>query len=76
MTGAGRAIPPAPPPCAGPRIPQCDPWAVVNLVMHDLSSHGIKSRYGAETDLGEAARHAALLLEALGVAAVTGEGQS
>jgi hypothetical protein len=50
--------------------PQCDPWAVVTLVMHDLSAHGVKSRYGPETDLGEAAQHAALLLEALGVAAV------
>ncbi len=38
--------------------------------MHDLSSHGIKSRYGPEANLGVAARCAAELLEALGVAAV------
>ncbi len=50
--------------------PHAAPWGIVTLVMHDLSSHGIKSRYGSETDLGEAAQHAAALLEALGVAAV------
>jgi len=42
----------------------------VTVIMHDLSSHGIKSHYGAEADLGAAAQHAAALLEALGVAAV------
>jgi len=53
-----------------PEAPQANPWTVVNLTMHDLSSHGIKSRFGTEADLGAAAQHAALLLEALGVAAV------
>ena len=52
-----------------PARPQSDPWGVVKVVMHDLSSHGIKSRFSPEADLGEAAR-AAELLEALGVAAV------
>ena len=53
-----------------PDRPQCDPWSVVTRTMHDLSRDGIKSRYGAEAHLGEAVRHAARLLEALGVAAV------
>ena len=53
-----------------PAHPQADPWSVVTVIMHDLSAHGIKSRYGSEADLGEAAGHAAALLEALGVAAV------
>jgi hypothetical protein len=53
-----------------PAHPQCDPWSVVTLVMHDLSAHGIKSAYREETDLGAAVQHAAALLEALGVAPV------
>jgi hypothetical protein len=53
-----------------PAHPQCDPWGVVTVVMHDLSAHGIKNTYGPETDLGTAVQHAAALLEALGVAAV------
>lgn len=53
-----------------PARPHADPWSVVTVIMHDLSSHGIKSRYGPEADLGAAAQHAAALLEALGVAAV------
>jgi hypothetical protein len=40
------------------------------VIMHDLSAHAVKSAYGPEADLGEAAHHAARLLEALGVAAV------
>ena len=38
--------------------------------MHDLARDGIKSRFGDETDLGEAVTAAAALLEALGVAPV------
>ena len=45
-----------------PARPVCNP-----------SSHGIKSAYSSKADLGEAVRHAAALLEALGVAAVVPE---
>lgn len=56
-----------PPGMREPARPQYDPWGVVNVVMHDLSSHGVKSRFGPEANLGEAAQHAAALLESLGV---------
>jgi len=59
-----------------PGRPQCDPWSVVTVIMHDLSAHGVKSAYGPEANLGEAAQHAALLLEALGVAAVVPDDES
>jgi hypothetical protein len=58
-----------------PARPQCDPWSVVTMVMHDLSAHGIKSVYGPEAVLGAAVQAAAALLESLGVAAIVPEDQ-
>jgi hypothetical protein len=56
-----------------PARPQCDPWTVVNVVLHDLASHGVKNHYGAEASLGGAVMAAAALLESLGVAAVVAD---
>lgn len=52
---------------AGPAEPPCDPWSIVDLVTNDLSRRGIKTRFGAESDLVGAARSAAQLLQALGL---------
>ncbi len=59
-----------PPGAREPDRPQQDPWAVVHLVLHDLSAHGIKSRFGPEASLGGAVMAAAALLESLGVAVI------
>jgi hypothetical protein len=50
-----------------PEHPAADPWGIVHVVAHDLSAHGIKSRFGSEADFGHAAVAAAGLLSALGV---------
>jgi hypothetical protein len=44
-----------------------DPWAIVHMIAADLAAHGIKSRFGAEADFGQAATAAAALLSALDV---------
>jgi hypothetical protein len=51
-------------------FPAFDPWAIVNLVMRELAAENVKTRFGSETDLGEAARAAGELLAAFGVASV------
>ena len=53
-----------------PEYPAYDPWAVVSVVIHDLATHAVKSRFG---DLSGAAIIAADLLEALGVRPVIPE---
>jgi hypothetical protein len=47
-----------------------DPYTVVNLVMQELARREIKTHYGPDADLGEAARHAVALLDALGAPVV------
>jgi hypothetical protein len=54
-------------PAGAPGCASCDQWSIVDLVTHDLSRRGIKSRFGPEADLRAAAHAAAQLLEALGV---------
>jgi hypothetical protein len=56
-----------PAPTAVQGYASCDQWSVVDLVTHDLSLRGIKSRFGREVDLRAAAQAAAQLLKALGV---------
>lgn len=46
-----------------------DPWTVAYRVVHDLRRDGIRV-HRADDRMPEAARHAAALLEALGVGAV------
>jgi hypothetical protein len=43
-----------------------DPYTIVNMVMQELARRGVKSYYGPERDLREAAGHAATLLDAMG----------
>jgi hypothetical protein len=50
-----------------PAHPCADPWAIVHVIAADLAAHGIKSRFGAEADFGQAATAAAALLSALDV---------
>jgi hypothetical protein len=50
-----------------PAHPSADPWAIVHVIVADLAAHGIKSRFGAEADFGQAATAAAALLSALDV---------
>jgi hypothetical protein len=50
--------------------PSCDPWSIVRAVTRDLARAGVKTRFGADTDLTAACGHAAQLLDALGVAPV------
>jgi hypothetical protein len=63
LRGSGHA----PISAATPGSASCDPWSIVDLVTHDLSRRGIKSRFGSEADLSMAAESAARLLEALGL---------
>jgi len=58
-----------------PEHPSADPWSVVHLIVSDLASHGVKSRFGAEADFGAAAVAAAELLTALGVTPVLADSQ-
>jgi hypothetical protein len=50
-----------------PEHPTEDPWRIVSRVVADLGHSGIKSRFGSEARFGEAAQHAAALLDALDV---------
>jgi len=50
--------------------PSCDPWSIVSAVTRELARDGVKTRFGADTDLTAACGHAAGLLEALGVVPV------
>ena len=43
-----------------------DPWTIAYRVVHDLRRDGIRV-HGADDRMPEAARHAAALLQALGV---------
>jgi hypothetical protein len=65
-----------PPGVREPDRPQADPWGVVHLVLHDLSSHGVKTYFGPEASLGGAVMAAVALLESLGVAAVVPDDES
>jgi hypothetical protein len=38
-----------------PAHPCADPWAIVHVIAADLAAHGIKPRFGAEADFGQAA---------------------
>jgi hypothetical protein len=58
---------PVPPGTAPSQDARCDPQSILDLVMDDLSRRGIKSAFGPEADLADAARSAARLLQALGV---------
>lgn len=42
-----------------------DPYTIVNLVMQELARRGVKSHYGPEVNLREAAEHAAAMLNAM-----------
>lgn len=57
-----------------PEHPSADPWSVVHLIVSDLASHGVKSRFGAEADFGAAVAAAAGLLTALGVTPAVPDG--
>ncbi|GAA4506316.1 hypothetical protein GCM10023191_063230 [Actinoallomurus oryzae] len=47
-----------------------DPYTVVNMVMQELARRGVKSHYGPEINLREAAEHAAAMLDAMGAPVV------